>query len=266
MPIIIGIGGGMRNQLPTSGCGLHCERWQWFRTLPTLGAQKPPGRSFGKNLPIPRDKPGTKNPKEKPPCKARVKDRGRQRPAPGWHLPKEKDKFGQVIFLKNLLLMHISMKIQRQGQTEQQMADANETILAGIADAGDYYASAQAQNLLNEYKGYSYQPAIILPGSGQQGLKLPEEVTIQQAEGLQLRAVPNPAKDYTDFHFRLPGGVESARLVIRDLDGKTIASFLIENQTGSIAWSTAKVRGGVYLYSIEANGVTTQTKRLIIVK
>ena len=162
--------------------------------------------------------------------------------------------------------MIILKKTPQPTLTEQQMADANETTLAGIADAGDYYASAQAQNLLNEYKGYSYQPAIVLPGSGQQGLKRPEEVTFQQAEGMQLRAVPNPARDYTDFHFRLPAGVESARLVIRDLDGKTIESFLIEDQTGSIAWSTAKVRGGVYLYSIETDGITTLTKRLIIVK
>ncbi|MAT55517.1 MAG: hypothetical protein CMN32_13655 [Saprospirales bacterium] len=162
--------------------------------------------------------------------------------------------------------MIILKKTPQPTLTEQQMADANETTLAGIADAGDYYASAQAQNLLNEYKGYSYQPAIVLPGSGQQGLKRPEEVTFQQAEGMQLRAVPNPARDYTDFHFRLPEGVESARLVIRDLDGKTIESFLIEDQTGSIAWSTAKVRGGVYLYSIETDGITTLTKRLIIVK
>ena len=162
--------------------------------------------------------------------------------------------------------MDILKKRSQPLLTEQQMADTYETTLAGIANAGEYYASAQAQNLLNEYKGYSYQPAIILPTGGQQGLKLPEDMSYQQAEGLKLRAVPNPAKDYTDFHFRLPAGVESARLVIRDLDGKTIESFLIEDQTGSIAWSTAKVRGGVYLYSIETDGITTLTKRLIIVK
>ncbi len=163
-------------------------------------------------------------------------------------------------------LKSLQISAQRQGQTEQQMADTYETTLAGIANAGEYYASAQAQNLLNEYKGYNYQPAIILPSGGQQGLKLPKEVTIQQTEGLQMRAMPNPARDYTDFHFRLPAGVESARLIIRDLDGKTIESFLIDDQTGSISWNTAKVRGGVYLYSIEADGVTTLTKRLIIVK
>ena len=162
--------------------------------------------------------------------------------------------------------MDILKKRSQPLLTEQQMADTYETTLAGIANAGEYYASAQAKNLLNEYKGYSYQPAIILPTGGQQGLKLPEDMSYQQAEGLKLRAVPNPAKDYTDFHFRLPAGVESARLIIRDLDGKTIESFLIDDQTGSISWNTAKVRGGVYLYSIEADGVTTQTKRLIIVK
>ena len=162
--------------------------------------------------------------------------------------------------------MDILKKRSQPLLTEQQMADTYETTLAGIANAGEYYASAQAQNLLNEYKGYSYQPAIILPTGGQQGLKLPEDMSYQQAEGLKLRAVPNPAKDYTDFHFRLPAGVESARLIIRDLDGKTIESFLINDQTGSISWNTVKIRGGVYLYSIETDGITTLTKRLIIVK
>ena len=154
----------------------------------------------------------------------------------------------------------------QQGQTEQQMADANETTLADIADAGDYYASAQAQNLLNEYKGYSYQPAIILPSGGQQGLKLPEEVTIQQTEGLQLRAVPNPAKNFVDVYYRLDSDYSQVHATLSDISGSILQSVLLSDQAGTQQFDVSKLARGVYLITLEADGQRLLTTRVVIVK
>ena len=162
--------------------------------------------------------------------------------------------------------MLILKKTPQRTQTEQQMADAYEATLAGIADAGDYYASAQAQNLLNEYKGYSYQPAIVLPGSGQQGLKLPEEVTIQQTEGLQLRAVPNPAKDFVDVYYRLDSDYSQVQATLSDLSGKILQYVVLSDQTGTQQFDVSKLSRGVYLIALEADGQRLLTTRVVIVK
>ncbi|GIV35555.1 MAG: hypothetical protein KatS3mg031_3090 [Chitinophagales bacterium] len=146
------------------------------------------------------------------------------------------------------------------------MADTYETTLAGIANAGDYYASAQAQNLLNEYKGYNYQPAIILPSDGQQGLKLPEEVTIQQAKGLQLRAVPNPARDFVDVHYSLDNEHAQVNVTLTDLSGKVLQSILLEENTGTTRFDISRLAQGVYLISLEADGQRLLTTRVVIVK
>jgi hypothetical protein len=154
----------------------------------------------------------------------------------------------------------------QQGQTEQQMADTYETTLADIANAGDYYASAQAQNLLNEYKGYSYQPAIILPSGGQQGLKLPEEVTIQQTEGLQLRAVPNPAKNFVDVYYRLDSDYSQVHATLSDISGSILQSVLLSDQAGTQQFDVSKLARGVYLITLEADGQRLLTTRVVIVK
>ena len=163
-------------------------------------------------------------------------------------------------------LKTIQINTQRQGQTEQQMADTYETTLASIANAGDYYASAQAQNLLNEYKGYSYQPGIILPSDGQQGLKLPEEVTIQQAEGLQLRAMPNPARDFVDVHYRLDNEHAQVNVTLTDLSGKVLQSILLGENTGTTRFDISRLARGVYLISLEADGQRLLSTRVVIVK
>ncbi|GAB4260131.1 MAG: hypothetical protein Kow0027_27590 [Saprospiraceae bacterium] len=150
--------------------------------------------------------------------------------------------------------------------TEQQMADANETTLAGIAYTGDYYASAQARSLLNEYKGYSYQPAIVLPGSGQQGLKLPVDMNYQQAEGLQLRAVPNPAKDFVDVHYSLDNEHAQVNVTLTDLSGKVLQSILLEENTGTTWFDISRLARGVYLISLEADGQRLLSTRVVIVK
>ena len=162
--------------------------------------------------------------------------------------------------------MLILKKTPPPTKTEQQMADANEATLAGIANAGEYYASAQAKNLLNEYKGYSYQPAIILPASGQQGLKLPDDMSYQQAEGLQLRAVPNPARDFVDVHYRLDNEHAQINVILTDLSGKVLQSILLEENTGTTRFDISRLAQGVYLINLEAEGQRLLTTRVVIVK
>ena len=161
--------------------------------------------------------------------------------------------------------MHISMKIQRQGQTEQQMADANETILAGIADAGDYYASAQAKNLLNEYKGYSYQPAIILPSGGQQGLKLPEELQYQ-FEAFLFTADPNPSKGSFEIHYKLEDGYQVANAQLKDLSGKILKLVKLEGTAGTVQLPSTSLPPGIYLLSLDVGGKNLKTIKVVVSK
>jgi len=127
-------------------------------------------------------------------------------------------------------------------------------------------ASAQAQSLLNEYRGYNYQPAIILPGGGLQGLKLPGEVLTQPGEGIYLRAIPNPARDFVDVQYRLDKEYAQAKAILTDLTGKVLYSIALWDTTGNRHLVLSKLERGVYLLALEADGKRLLTTRIIFLK
>ncbi len=150
----------------------------------------------------------------------------------------------------------------------------NETAIRQVADAGTFYASVQAQNLINMVFGQEYEPIVVLPSQGHGGggprglLVAPSGINCENSLATEsvLQAIPNPTKDQTVFHFRLPEEQQKAKLVITSLDGRMIETLDIEFHTGEIAWSTKDVKNGIYLFSLMIEGKVHQSERLVISK
>lgn len=78
--------------------------------------------------------------------------------------------------------------------------------------------------------------------------------------------VPQPANDYATIRFSLSAPVQSVRVAVQDVTGRTVAETFPELQTSgvySIPLSTAPLAQGVYFIMIEAGG-TTMSRTLTV--
>ncbi|MBX2929748.1 MAG: T9SS type A sorting domain-containing protein, partial [Saprospiraceae bacterium] len=142
--------------------------------------------------------------------------------------------------------------------------------LKDIADAGLYYASVQAQVLLNDVASAGYRPAVIMPEAGSQNLAAPQPAggvagAISEAD-LHMQATPNPAVQETVFHYRLPAGTEQAFIVVTTMDGKPVARIPVDAGAGQTRWNTESRQPGIYFYYLTANTRTILTGRVVISK
>lgn len=164
-------------------------------------------------------------------------------------------------------LKGIQINALQTGLSELQMVNANAPQLKTIAEAGDYYASVQAQVMLNDLAGAGYQPDVVLPSPGQQNLVAPPATgNILTAETTNLQAVPNPAVQETVFHYRLPEGVEQAQIIITATDGRVVERIAVGAERNQIRWSTKNCKSGLYIYHLVIDTKTISSGRLVIIK
>ena len=155
--------------------------------------------------------------------------------------------------------------------TEEKMVENNEDAIAKIADEQDIVIAGEARALLNNVLGEMYPPEIYFPGSGgQQLLVKPPNANMAGSwtTGQQhyLKAVPNPAKSQTVFHYQLPGQEESGKISIISVDGKNMGELTLRSNRGKAGWTTDGMPWGVYMYYLWVNGKKVATGRLVILK
>jgi len=76
---------------------------------------------------------------------------------------------------------------------------------------------------------------------------------------------PNPFTSETLIRYSLPQQVNSASLVVYDLTGKQLTSFVLEQKgSASIMITADKLAAGIYIYSIVADGKIMDSKRMVI--
>ncbi len=153
-------------------------------------------------------------------------------------------------------------------QNNEQLVGNHESTIRSIAEAGHYYASVQAQNLINSVKGLEYEPDMLLPSPQQQGMMapLPGNFNTMESETVFLDAIPNPAKSRTVFHYRLPETIEVAQIIVTSMDGRTIKMIDVEGTFGQVEWDTKGVTEGIYIYRLITGNEAIETKRLVIIK
>ena len=77
-------------------------------------------------------------------------------------------------------------------------------------------------------------------------------------------AYPNPAVSYVNFDYKLGNNVYKASITIVNLLGKIVKSENMVNQSGKLSFDISDLQQGIYFYTVNINGTTQQTKKLII--
>lgn len=76
---------------------------------------------------------------------------------------------------------------------------------------------------------------------------------------------PNPFSTETTVKYTLPQTVNTAYIAVYDLSGKQLERFSIQEKgTASITISSEKLKAGMYIYSIIADGKVFDSKRMVI--
>jgi len=91
--------------------------------------------------------------------------------------------------------------------------------------------------------------------------------TTEPGQALLSDPVPNPSSGMTSVRYSLPenfGG--DAWLVIRDIRGIEIYRQKIETRTGTITLNTGGMAPGICIYRLEAQGITSPARKLLIIR
>ncbi len=164
---------------------------------------------------------------------------------------------------------NIQINALQNGVDDTQMLLANQAAITQIADAGSYYASIQAQNLINSVQGITYEPQIVLPERTPppQQLIAPPAGTISTISETDsyVTALPNPAKTKTVFSYRLPDGNDRGQIKVSAIDGRTVKVLELIGNKGQVTWNIGQIPEGIYLFSLVASNKATLTQRLSII-
>lgn len=74
---------------------------------------------------------------------------------------------------------------------------------------------------------------------------------------------PNPANNRVTIGYSIPAGTDGA-IVIRDVLGSAKKTVGLEEVSGKVSINTSDLGSGIYFYSLEVNGKTAQSKKLVV--
>ncbi len=128
-------------------------------------------------------------------------------------------------------------------------------------------AGGWAQNILTMY-GAHYPPSYLFSdGIGERSVteNVEEKNESRRAES-NLTVLPNPASNFVQFHLDSPVEREGAMLVIRDLRGKEVKFFELNEGDASVTWHTSQNPGGIYFYQLMMKRKSQQSGKIILIK
>jgi len=76
---------------------------------------------------------------------------------------------------------------------------------------------------------------------------------------------PNPFGNITTINYELSRDLNGAKLVIYDLNGRTIANYNVVG-TGSVEFDSTGLNSGTYAYAIVVDGQSIATNKMVIAK
>ena len=78
---------------------------------------------------------------------------------------------------------------------------------------------------------------------------------------------PNPFNETTRIVYYLPENIAKARLYIYNMQGRQVKNFDVrETGRGSITLEGSSMQPGMYMYSLIADGMEVDTKKMILTR
>lgn len=77
--------------------------------------------------------------------------------------------------------------------------------------------------------------------------------------------VPNPSKDMARIDYELPNGTRDGEIRIFDTQGRLVKSFKVDRTFNHITINNSDLSGGTYYYNLVAQGLKSETKRMVVI-
>jgi hypothetical protein len=85
-------------------------------------------------------------------------------------------------------------------------------------------------------------------------------------KSMLFQNIPNPFREKTIIRFQLADDVREASICIFDMSGKLLKKLPVSPGMESVSVNGYELGEGMFLYSLVANGVEIDTKRMILSK
>lgn len=126
-------------------------------------------------------------------------------------------------------------------------------------------AGMQARNILEFVYGSEYCDCPIPIEESLKSSSAPTVELINKAFEPEIKAKPNPAKNWTTFSYKLPEMAGKAILEVSGAKGQIVQSVQLSDRQGQIIWDTRNIDPGVYIYTLKADGAS-KTGKVVITK
>ncbi len=153
---------------------------------------------------------------------------------------------------------------------DTRIATENGTVLLSVPGGGySYVYPAQTGSKLFIWVyNYAVSPSTVntlvytIPGqttTGSIDYPIDERVSLR-------KAFPNPTANEVTIPYNLPLNVNQAELVLYNVSGNKVKSFVIDHAFDNIVLQTSDLPAGMYLYRIESDGFKSETFKLSVSK
>ncbi len=104
-------------------------------------------------------------------------------------------------------------------------------------------------------------------GSTPQNPGMENNEAVINVAGVSLRQNrPNPFEGVTTIEYTIPSDMTNARLVIYDINGQALSSFVLAPGNGQLEVDAAQLSSGIYFYSIENQNGQPMARQKMVVK
>ncbi len=167
-------------------------------------------------------------------------------------------------------MLWLKHALKQDGRTIFELTDAEAVLVDSLLTYGRGVAQVMASNILeaNDFPVVVDCPIIVLHDGNGNGAKGKTPNTLEdmgKALGFDVKVTPNPATTWAAIDFTLPGKATKARLTLTNMFGVKVLSDVLNGNRGQKAMDLRGLADGVYIYSVECEGLM-QTGKLVIAK
>jgi len=161
-------------------------------------------------------------------------------------------------------LLEMSVDLEQQNRNIMQLTAQELAMISTLAQTASPHAQSKARAMLEYAYGEHYFECPDVPETVV--LKSNQPISadkLADAMGLQLKAEPNPAADWAQFSWQLPGDAGHAILEIYDGMGRLLQSIQLQGNQGAHLLDTRKLPAGIYSCVLKAAGMQKTVKLVI---
>ncbi len=108
------------------------------------------------------------------------------------------------------------------------------------------------------------QSGILNPESGKSDGIYRLQPAPQSAQAMLGQNLPNPFNNATIIPFRIPEACQSAVIIIAASTGSVLRAIPVSCKETQLSLEAGTLAPGVYTYSLSVDGITVDTKRMIL--